>query len=60
MAFSHINVDTPVTPPWRDHSCACKSENQTKRSFGGGGPDFVPMRGRLGDDERATSGRGSR
>jgi hypothetical protein len=60
MAFSHINVETSVTPPWRGQSCACESEKQTKRSSGDDRPHFVPMRGRLGDDERATSGRGSR
>jgi hypothetical protein len=57
MTFSHSDLGTPVTPPWRDHSCPCKSERETKRSSGDGRAHFVPLRGRHGDDARPTSGR---
>jgi hypothetical protein len=60
MAFSHSDLGTPVTPSWRDHSCPCKSAKETKRSSPHGRPHFVPLRGRHGEDARATSGRALR
>lgn len=60
MAFSHSGLGTPVTPSWRDDSCPCKSAKETKRSSTRGRPHFVPLRGRHGEDVRASSGRALR
>jgi hypothetical protein len=46
MAFSHINLDAPDTPPGRNDPCPCGSEKKTKRCCGVDRCRFVPLHGR--------------
>jgi hypothetical protein len=46
MAFSHINLDAPGTPPGRNEPCACGSGKKTKRCCGVSSCRFLPLRGR--------------
>ena len=46
MAFSHINLDAPGTPPGRDDPCPCGSEKKTRRCCGVDRSRFLPLRGR--------------
>jgi len=46
MAFSHINLDAPGTPPGRNDPCPCGSEKKTKRCCGVDRSRFLPLRGR--------------
>jgi hypothetical protein len=46
MAFSHINLDAPGTPPGRNDPCPCGSGKKTKRCCGVDRLRFVPLRGR--------------
>ena len=56
MAFSHINVDAPATPRWRDDPCPGGSGEKTKRCCGLNGSRFGPRRGRPGGGARSSSG----
>src|SRR5450755_1518772 len=46
MAFSHVNLDAPGTPPRRNDPCPCGSGKKTKRCCGVVRLRFVPLRGR--------------
>src|SRR5450631_160289 len=46
MAFSHINLDAPGTPPGRNDPCPCGSGKKTKRCCGVDRSRFLPLRGR--------------
>ncbi len=46
MAFSHINLDAPGTPPGRNDPCPCGSGKKTKRCCGADRSPFLPLRGR--------------
>jgi hypothetical protein len=46
MAFSHINLEAPGTPPGRNDSCPCGSGKKTKRCCGVDRCRFLPLRGR--------------
>jgi SEC-C motif len=46
MAFSHINLDPPGTPPGRNDPCPCGSGKKTKRCCGVDRSRFLPLRGR--------------
>ena len=46
MAFSHINLDAPGTPPGRNDPCPCGSGKKTKRCCGVDRCRFLPLRGR--------------
>ena len=46
MAFSHINLDAPGSPPGRNDPCPCGSGKKTKRCCGVDRCRFLPLRGR--------------
>ena len=46
MAFSHINLDAPGTPPGRNDPCPCGSGKKTRRCCGVDRCRFLPLRGR--------------
>ena len=46
MAFSHINLDAPGSPPGRNDPCPCGSGKKTKRCCGVDRSRFLPLRGR--------------
>jgi len=46
MAFSHVNLDAPATPPGRNDPCPCGSGKKTKRCCGVDRCRFLPLRGR--------------
>jgi hypothetical protein len=46
MAFSHINLDAPGTPPGRNDPCPCGSGKKTKRCCGVDRCRFLPLHGR--------------
>jgi hypothetical protein len=46
MAFSHINLEAPGTPPGRNDPCPCGSGKKTKRCCGVDRCRFLPLRGR--------------
>jgi hypothetical protein len=60
MAFSHINVDTPLTPQWWDDRCRCESKQTSERCCGVDRSRFEPLSDRDGGGARSTSGRASR
>src|ERR1035437_6372406 len=46
MAFSHINLDAPGTPPGPSDGCPCGSGRKTRRCCGVDHWRFLPLRGR--------------
>ncbi len=46
MAFSHINLDAPASPPGRNDLCPCGSGRKVKGCCGVDAWRFLPLRGR--------------
>jgi hypothetical protein len=46
MAFSHINLDAPASPPGRNDRCPCGSRRKVKACCGVDAWRFRPLRGR--------------